>query len=217
VLLDPIKGRDRQITVTDKGIEKIEIRGQALEAHHFAMTGQIVRDIWYGPDGQIVFSRSLSSTTEDFAVVTVNPDGTHVQELTTGECPHWSPDGSLIAYISDESGQFEIYVQAFPGPGGKWQISTRGGFQPTWRADGRELYYVATDGRLMAVSISPGPAFAAGVPAVLFNTRLALSNAISQYAPSADGQRFLVVTQEGATAITPLTVVLNWDADMKKR
>src|SRR5712691_4604200 len=58
-----------------------------------------------GPDGQIVFSRSLSSTTEDFAVVTVNPDGTHVQQVTTRECPHWSPDGSLIATCgaSDES------------------------------------------------------------------------------------------------------------------
>ena len=54
VLLDPIKGRDRQVTITDKGIEKVNIRGQALETHHYAMTGQIVRDIWYGPDGQIV-------------------------------------------------------------------------------------------------------------------------------------------------------------------
>ena len=54
VLLDPIKGRDRQVTVTDNGIEKIKIRGQVLEAHHYAMTGQIVRDIWYGPDGQIM-------------------------------------------------------------------------------------------------------------------------------------------------------------------
>jgi len=54
VLLDPIKGRDRQVSVTDKGIEKIKVRGQVLEAHHYAMTGQIVRDIWYGPDGQIV-------------------------------------------------------------------------------------------------------------------------------------------------------------------
>src|SRR5207249_2282995 len=125
--------------------------------------------------------------------------------------------GSLIAYTSDESGQFEIYVQAFPGPGGKWQISTRGGFQPTWRADGRELYYVATDGRLMAVSIVAATGFTAGVPTVLFNTHLALSTAISQYAPSADGQRFLLITQEGATALTPLTVVLNWDAEMKKR
>jgi hypothetical protein len=54
VLLDPIKGRDRQVAVTDKGVEKLKIRGQVLDAHHYAMTGQIVRDIWYGPDGQIV-------------------------------------------------------------------------------------------------------------------------------------------------------------------
>src|SRR5262249_31302262 len=96
----------------------------------------------------------------------------------------FSPDGKWVAYASDESGTFEVYIQEFPGPGGKWQISTRGGFQPTWRADGRELYYIAADGQLMAVPITTAAGFAAGVPAPLFNTHIALSSAVSQYAPS---------------------------------
>ena len=129
----------------------------------------------------------------------------------------FSPDGKYIAYASDESGQFEIYVQEFPGPGGKWQISARGGFQPTWRADGKEMFYIATDGRMMAVPITALPGFAAGVPAVLFNTRLTLSGALAEYVPSADGQRFLVVAGEGGATLEPLTVVLNWNAAMKPR
>ena len=68
-----------------------------------------------GPDGQIVFSRSLSSTTEDFAVVTVNPDGTHVQELTAGECPHWSPDGSLIATCGALDGSAAMIINPDTG------------------------------------------------------------------------------------------------------
>jgi hypothetical protein len=128
-----------------------------------------------------------------------------------------SPDAKWMAYTSDESGQFEVYVQEFPGPGGKWQISTRGGFQPTWRADGRELYYISSDSRLMAVPITTDPGFAAGVPTALFNTRIPLSQAVSQYAPSADGQRFLVIGQEGGVTLEPLTLVLNWNAEMKRR
>jgi serine/threonine protein kinase/WD40 repeat protein len=128
-----------------------------------------------------------------------------------------SPDSRWLAYSSDESGQFEVYVQAFPGPGGKWQISTRGGFQPMWRADGKELYYIATDGRLMESSVNAGDGFAAGVPTPLFNSHLSLSSAQSQYAPSADGQRFLLITQESGASLTPLAVVLDWNAEMKRR
>ena len=129
----------------------------------------------------------------------------------------FSPDGRWLAYASDESGRFEAYVQQFPGPGGKWQISTRGGFQPTWRADGRELYYIGTDGTLMAVTIAADAGFTAGVPSPLFNTRIASSQSMSQYTPAADGSRFLVITQEGATSIEPLSVVQHWNAEMKRR
>ncbi|HEU5254550.1 MAG TPA: hypothetical protein VFU28_01080, partial [Vicinamibacterales bacterium] len=131
----------------------------------------------------------------------------------------FSPDVRWIAYQSNESGRFEIYVQPFAGRdgkgAGKWQISTTGGAQVRWRRDGRELYYIALDGQMMAVPVqlSPkGDAVEAGTPVPLFQTRVGgavQSFARQQYVVSPDGQRFLmgnVVEQAG----TPITVILNW-------
>src|SRR6202521_2352454 len=83
---------------------------------------------------------------------------------------NFSPDGHLIAYSSNESGKFEVYVQSFPLTDVKKQVSTKGGYEPRWRADGREIYYLSEDRRLMAVSVGPGPSF--GVPQTLFQTRV---------------------------------------------
>ena len=104
-----------------------------------------------------------------------------------------SPDSRWMAYMSDESGQPEIYVQDFPESGGKWQISTSGGAYPQWRGDGNELFYLGLDGNLMAVDIeADGDTPVAGIPQVLFPingpTRLQRNN----YDVTADGQRFLV-------------------------
>ena len=85
--------------------------------------------------------------------------------------PKFSPDGRFLAYQSNESGRFEIYVQTFPGAGGKWQVSTSGGVDASWRADGKELFYRAADQKLMAVDIQAGSSFQAGIP------RAALSGA----------------------------------------
>ncbi len=129
----------------------------------------------------------------------------------------FSPDGRWIAYQSNESGQFEIYVQPFPGPGAKTRISTAGGAQVRWRQDGKELFYMALDGRLMAVSIRlpvSGPTVEAGTPTPLFPARpfRAVEHLDGpQYVVSPDGQRFLVNTVGDATA-PPIRVVLNWRA-----
>ena len=79
----------------------------------------------------------------------------------------FSPDGRWMAYTSDESGRFEVYVQPFPGPGGKWQISTEGGDQPVWAHNGRELFY-REENKMMAVEVTTRPAFSARIPALLF-------------------------------------------------
>ena len=128
----------------------------------------------------------------------------------------FSPDGNWIAYQSDESGRDEIYVQPFPGPGSKWPISTSGGTQVRWRRDGKELFYVALDGRLMAVPIriaSNAQAPEVGAPVALFAPPLggAVQQADfrHQYMVSADGQRFLIATV-GEEATSPITVILNW-------
>ena len=106
----------------------------------------------------------------------------------------FSGDG-LVAYTSDETGTAEVFVQPFPGTGAKWQVSTGGGSDPQWRRDGRELFYVATDGTLMAAPISAASTFEIGTPQALFQTRRPITCGplfFANYAPAADGQRFLV-------------------------
>jgi hypothetical protein len=129
---------------------------------------------------------------------------------------NFSPDGRFLAYSSNESGRFEVYVQTFPLSDQKWQVSTSGGYEPRWRRDGREIYYLSEDRKLMAVSISAGPIF--DIPKPLFQTRVRAGvNAIrTNYVPSGDGRRFLVNTQSGEPPPVPITVVLNWTAGLKR-
>jgi eukaryotic-like serine/threonine-protein kinase len=122
------------------------------------------------------------------------------------------PDGSWVAFETNESGRFEIEVQGFPEPRGKWQVSTIGGIQPRWRADGKELYFIAPDGKLMAASITTsGETFAAGTPVALFSTGVAPGAGINkqQYMVSRDG-RFLINQPAETSTATPITLILNW-------
>jgi dipeptidyl aminopeptidase/acylaminoacyl peptidase len=130
----------------------------------------------------------------------------------------FSPDARWVAYASNESGRLEIYVQSFPPGRGKWQISTNGGAQPQWRRDGRELFYMSGDLKLMAVEIRAAPnRFEASLPRPLFNLHIVTLPVVrNHYAVSADGQRFLVNTLVEESAPSPLTVVMNWTADLKK-
>ena len=128
----------------------------------------------------------------------------------------FSPDGRWIAYASDESHRNEIYVAPFPGPGAKKQISTAGGDQPVWRNDGKEIFYIGADRRLMAAEvISKGDVLELGAVRPLVSL-------IGAYYPghtydvSADGQRFLVRTGVQPANPEALTVVRNWTAELKK-
>jgi WD40 repeat protein len=128
----------------------------------------------------------------------------------------FSPDGKWIAYQSNESGRFEIYIQPFPGSAGKELISTSGGGQPRWRRDGKELFYVGLDGQLMAVSIqmgSDGRTVEAGRPVPLFPAHVGAPVPVldrQQYIVSADGQRFLMNRVSDEAGASPITVILNW-------
>jgi Tol biopolymer transport system component len=128
---------------------------------------------------------------------------------------HFSPDGKWVAYMSDENGKPEVYIQSFPASGGKAQISNGGGSWPRWRGDGKELFYLAPDRKLMAAPIKAGALD--GVPVPLFETQVDSYTATNRYAPAADGQRFLVNVPNGAPVSTPLTVVLNWTAGFNKK
>ena len=129
---------------------------------------------------------------------------------------HFSPDGHWVAYTSEESGRPEVYVQSFPVTGGKWQISTSGGGQPVWRRDGRELFYIDPDRKLMSVEVKAGATFEAGISKPLFDTRIEGYTNNNRYAVSPDGQRFLINVPVEAQTSAPLIVVLNWTADLKK-
>jgi serine/threonine protein kinase/Tol biopolymer transport system component len=131
----------------------------------------------------------------------------------------FSPDGRWIAYASNESGRPEVYIQSFPIGGGKWQISTTGGDQPQWRADGKELFYIAPDRGLMAVGIAEGTTMEVGRPAGLFQTVMPVSGITddrNNYVPSKDGQRFLVNTLADTGNLQPLIMVLNWAGELKR-
>jgi serine/threonine protein kinase/Tol biopolymer transport system component len=128
-----------------------------------------------------------------------------------------SPNGRWLAYTSDASGRYEIYVQSFPGGAGKRQISTGGGDNPRFRKDGKELFYYGSDGRMIAVPVkTDGESFEAGEPAVLFEFRASTVPGFPPYAPSSDGNRFLINSLVDAQPNAPLTVVLNWPAQIKR-
>ena len=174
----------------------------------------------WSPDGRYIafFSRG-KETGWDIWVLPTFGDKKPVPFLKTRFAelqPVFSPDGRYLAYQSNESGRSEVYVQSFPGPGGKWQISTAGGVEPHWRVDGRELYYRSPDQKVMAVEVQTGSVLTAGTAQPLFQGRFDMSVARDRYLPTADGKRFLTVAPLGREAMTPTTVVLNWNAELGK-
>ena len=128
-----------------------------------------------------------------------------------------SPDGRWFAYMSDESGREEVYVSTFPKPTTKRRVSTAGGADPRWRPDGKELFYVAEDRQLMAVSVKPGATFEHGVPAALFDIGVPphWCGARNLYDVSRDG-RFLTMSPVEDERSAPVTIVLNWAARLRK-
>jgi Tol biopolymer transport system component len=137
--------------------------------------------------------------------------------------PVLSPDGRWLAYVSNEARTYQVVVQPFPDPSsGKWQISTNGGVYPRWRRDGRELYYLDPGRRIVAVSVTAEGGFRVGKATPLFETSLQFPDAPTSvpYDVSADGQRFLISVPSGplapAASSTPITVVLNWTAALKR-
>jgi Tol biopolymer transport system component len=139
-----------------------------------------------------------------------------VQTTFTESGGQFSPNGKWVAFHSNTSGRLEVYIQSFPGPGPSNPVSTTGGAQPRWRPDGKELFYIGLDGRLMAVSITIAATGTVepGVPVPLFPTHIggAVPGGTSRqnYMVSPDGQRFLMNTVVSEGPVSPITVILNW-------
>ncbi len=173
----------------------------------------------WSSDGRFILYRQVDpNTKEDLWVLPFDGDRKPFSFLQTQyneTAARFSPDGRWIAYDSDESGNREVYVQAFPS-GGRWPISTKGGAIPQWRRDGKELFYASpSDGKMMAVEVKTSGTFEPGIPRALFDLP-AVRATRSGYAVAGDGQRFLFVSQIAETAPSSLAVVVNWTADLKK-
>jgi Tol biopolymer transport system component len=176
----------------------------------------------FSPDGQFMaYIESNPTTGYDIWVMHLSDRKAEpfIRTPFNDTAPQFSPDGRWIAYVSNESGHNEVYVQPYPGPGGKWQISTSGGTEPVWNRNGRELFYRAGN-KMMAADVSTQSGFSSGTPRLLFESPYVPTPAtFPNYDVSSDGQRFLMlkpVDQSGA-AVTQINVVLNWFEELKQR
>ena len=177
----------------------------------------------WSPDGQLLAFVEVNPTTGiDIWVLRLSDRKAQPFLRTTFNegAPRFSPDGHWLAYMSNESGRYEIYVQPYPGPGGKWQISTEGGAEPVWNPNGRELFY-RTGNKMMAVDIASQPGFAAGKPRMLFTGEYVLASIpAANYDVSRDGQRFLMLKpseQTSSSSLTQIVVVQNWFEELKQK
>jgi Tol biopolymer transport system component len=184
----------------------------------------------WSPDGRtLVFYENKTGTNGDIFALSVTDDRQRrplVQSRFTEAYPDVSSDGRWLAYVSDESGRAEVYVQPFAGPGPRHQVSAEGGSAPAWSRDGRELFYVTattTGGqasltKMIVVPVTLGATFTAGTPHVLFEGRYGASAIIRGYDVTSDGRRFLMVQQKERppTVVAQMILVQHWFEELKR-
>ena len=178
-------------------------------------------------DGKfIAYHDQDPKTREDVWILPTTPRGTSgerkplvfLQTEFNESRATFSPDGRWISYQSDESGRFEVYIRPFPGPGGKWQVSTSGGTRPRWRRDGKELFYLGLDDKIMSAEIKLGTTTVdVGSVRPLFQFRPFAGGGRDIYDVTGDGQRFLVASPGSEESSSPVTLVVNWTAEIKKK
>jgi len=197
--------------------------GSGPERHLLKSNLPAVPSGW-SADGSTLVYTLFNPKTAGGDIWTLRLDGGAAQPfLATGNDERYgtlSNDGRWLAYVSNESGRYEVYVRSFPDAGNLRQVSSKGGLQPQWRADARELFYLAPDRTLMAVDFGArGAAFDPGPPRALFATHaiwLEVQPTSRTYAADRDGQRFLLANATRQAQSEPIRVVLNWHAAMRQ-
>ncbi len=201
------------------GEEKMAFRGDSysMTLHDWLEDGTFLYGI-----ALVGVSHSVSATE-----LWLTPTATSGKGAPVIRNQFWNPfcalsaDRRWLAYSSNESGRYDVYGMPFPSGGGKWPISVDGGTEPAWRADGKELFYLAPDRYMMAVPITPGSSLQPGTPQRLFeapvSSNITSSYTRNQYIVTGDGQRFLVNEPVGKTSFSAVTVVVDWTAALKNR
>jgi eukaryotic-like serine/threonine-protein kinase len=213
------------LTVTSGATGDIYIRraGSAEPAELLVKSSLVKHPNDWSADGKyLIYDEHTATARQDLWIVPMEGAHTPIPFLATPAdetSAAFSPDGKWMAYSSDESGRRDVYVRGFApdrnpaAADGRWTISVTGGDKPRWSRDGKELFYIATDGKMMAVPIKGGPAFEPGVPIPLFNTRV---TGFMPFDVAPDG-RFLINTMPAdATSRSSITVVVNWFAGLEK-
>ena len=181
--------------------------------------GKSVRD-WSRDGRYIVYDRG-SSPKDEIWILPLFGDKKpfpFLQDHFYERYASFSPDGKWLAYDSDESGRTEVYVAPFPRGNGKWQVSTSGGAQSRWRPDGKELFYLSDDDKLMAVTAQEkSGSLEIGNPRALFQVNLARTAGLVPYDVAPDGKKFVFITSPAQTSVEPITLVTNWTELLKKK
>jgi serine/threonine-protein kinase len=175
----------------------------------------------FSPDGSLLaFWEANPATGVDIRVVPIQGDRKPIPFLETSfneSYGTFSPDGRYMAYTSDESGRFEVYVRPYPGPGGKVTVSTDGGSEACWSRDGKELFYRRGGSQVLSVPVTTEAAFTAGKPRVLFEGDYGFGSfGDAHYDVSPDGKTFAMVETGDANAPTRIDVVVNWGEELKR-
>jgi eukaryotic-like serine/threonine-protein kinase len=173
----------------------------------------------WSPDGRyLIYAQINPGTGADLFALPIGQSDSHplilAQTQATEDQGQFSPDGHWVAYTSNESGQSEIYVIPFPpAPNqGRWVVSRGGGVMPRWRRDGKELFFISPDWKMMAVDVSTNPTFQSGTPQALFDTEMVdtgIRTGPMSWDIAPDGKRFLIISENSAGA-SSLNVILNW-------